>query len=55
MSFTLKMLPPEYTDTVSVTVFVPVEDTVRLEKTLTEATNAKISMTFGEEDFFDFN
>ena len=55
MSFTLKMLPPEYTDTVSVTVFVPVEDTVRLEKTLTEATNAKISMTFGEENFFDFN
>ena len=55
MSFTLKMLPPEYTDTVSVTVFVPIEDTVRLEKTLTEATNAKISMTFGEEDFFDFN
>ena len=55
MSFTLKMLPPEYTDTVSVTVFVPVEDTVRLEKTLTEATNAKISITFGEENFFDFN
>ena len=55
MSFTLKMLPPEYTDTVSVTVFVPVEDTARLEKTLTEATNAKISMTFGEENFFDFN
>lgn len=55
MSFILKMLPPEYTDTVSVTVFVPIEDTVRLEKALTEATNAKISMTFGEEDFFDFN
>ena len=55
MSFSLKMLPPEYTDIVSVMVFVPVEDANRLEKKLIEATNAKITLSFGEEDFFAFN
>jgi len=55
MSFSIKMLPPEYTDSVSVMVYVPVEDADRLEKTLIEATNAKIYLSFGCEDFFAFD
>ena len=54
LSFTLSMCPPSYTDIVSVTVYVPVEDADRLEKKLTEATNANISLSFGDEDYFAF-
>ncbi len=54
-NFTIAAEPPEYTDIITLTLFVPVQDAVRLEKTLTEITNAKISLTFEEESYFAFD
>ncbi|MBQ2890362.1 MAG: YigZ family protein [Clostridia bacterium] len=53
-AFTHSALPPEYSDIVKATVYIPTEDANRLEKTLIEATNGKISLSFGEDDFFAF-
>ena len=53
-NFTTAMEPAEYTDIITQKLFVPTFDAERLEKTLTEATNAKISLSFGEESYFAF-
>ncbi len=54
LSFSIKMLPPEYSDIVKVTIYVPTADADRLEKHLIEVTNGKISLFHGEDGYFAF-
>lgn len=54
-NFTISMLPPEYTDIVSLNLYVPFSDCERFIKTLTEATNAKAEITLGSEGYFAFD
>ncbi len=53
-SFKTAALPPEYTDFVKLSLYVPKEDTERLIKTLTEATNGKAEIEIGENCYFAF-
>ena len=54
-NFVTAMLPPEYTDIVKLNLYIPISDTDRLIKTLTEATNAKIVLNLGGEGYFAFD
>ncbi len=54
-SFITAMLPPEYSDIVSLTLYVPISDCDRLIKTLTEATSAKAEITLGNDGYFAFD
>ncbi|MBR2916906.1 MAG: YigZ family protein [Clostridia bacterium] len=53
-SFTHSSLPPEYSDIVKATIYVPTDDADRLEKHLIEITNGKISLFHGDDGYFAF-
>ncbi len=54
-AFVTATLPPEYTDIVKLRLYVPVSHCDLLTKTITEATNAKISISLGEQCYFGFD
>ena len=53
--FQTAMLPAEYTDTVKLSLYVPLNDADNLYTAVTEATNAKASLNFGGECYFAFS
>ncbi len=53
--FTTIAMPPEYTDRVSLRLYVPTNDCPRLTKAITEASNAKVSIALGGESYFGFD
>ena len=54
-NFITAMLAPDYSDIVSLTLYVPIGECERLIKTLTETTNAKAEITLGSEEYFAFD
>lgn len=55
LSFDLRLLPPEYSDKVTASAYVPSVSIDSLEKLLTETTNARASVSPGKELFFAFD